>query len=402
MAAPRVFVSSTCYDLHEVRYQLRTFIEDFGFIPVMSEYGDIFYDYKKHVQDACKDEIEKSQLFILIIGNNYGSYYYNNDKSNQIPDSVTLQEFKKAININIRKHIFVNKFVDHDYGNFRRLREEYLESNLKGLLEGKEDNEAKGIIEKEKIKFSNSYQYPQKSYKYIFYFLDIVYDLKTNNYREVYETFQEIRESLKKQWAGFMYDSINTEHIVSSTEIDKLCNQVAKLENQIKLLVENKTSNTNGSMTFDIKALADNLNLQEINEIKTKTETYISDIFCYVNNFGDISNRIGVVRTISEQDIREWIDSLETIIVNYKWSNYISIDIVFSSLKNKYAAYVNESILYDNVLNFWNICNLVRSKFSEDEYNNFIISITNILVTNYGYQPYISPDNSTELDDLPF
>ena len=72
MAAPRVFVSSTCYDLHEVRYQLRTFIEDFGFIPVMSEYGDIFYDYKKHVQDACKDEIEKSQLFILIIGNNYG------------------------------------------------------------------------------------------------------------------------------------------------------------------------------------------------------------------------------------------------------------------------------------------------------------------------------------------
>ena len=199
-----------------------------------------------------------------------------------------------------------------------------------------------------------------------------------------------------------MYDSINTEHIVSSTEIDKLCNQVAKLENQIKLLVENKTSNTNGSMTFDIKALADNLNLQEINEIKTKTETYISDIFCYVNNFGDISNRIGVVRTISEQDIREWIDSLETIIVNYKWSNYISIDIVFSSLKNKYAAYVNESILYDNVLNFWNICNLVRYKFSEDEYNNFIISITNILVTNYGYQPYISPNNSTELDDLPF
>ena len=74
MAAPRVFVSSTCYDLQEVRYQLRTFIEDFGFIPVMSEYGDIFYDYKKHTQDACKDEIEKSQLFILIIGNNYGSF----------------------------------------------------------------------------------------------------------------------------------------------------------------------------------------------------------------------------------------------------------------------------------------------------------------------------------------
>lgn len=48
MAAPRVFVSSTCYDLQEVRYQLRTFIEDFGFIPVMSEYGDIFMIIKTY------------------------------------------------------------------------------------------------------------------------------------------------------------------------------------------------------------------------------------------------------------------------------------------------------------------------------------------------------------------
>ena len=44
MAVPRVFISSTCYDLQEIRFQLRRFIQDIGYEPVMSEFGDIFYD----------------------------------------------------------------------------------------------------------------------------------------------------------------------------------------------------------------------------------------------------------------------------------------------------------------------------------------------------------------------
>ena len=50
MAAPRIFISSTCYDLQEIRFQLRRFIQDIGYEPVMSEFGDIFYDLGDHVQ----------------------------------------------------------------------------------------------------------------------------------------------------------------------------------------------------------------------------------------------------------------------------------------------------------------------------------------------------------------
>ncbi len=65
MPSPRIFVSSTCYDLHDVRHALREFIEGFGHEPVMSEYGDIFYQYDSNVQDACIAEIEKCHLFVL-------------------------------------------------------------------------------------------------------------------------------------------------------------------------------------------------------------------------------------------------------------------------------------------------------------------------------------------------
>ncbi len=40
MAGLKVFVSSTCYDLALVRNQLRTFIQNLGHDPIMSDYND--------------------------------------------------------------------------------------------------------------------------------------------------------------------------------------------------------------------------------------------------------------------------------------------------------------------------------------------------------------------------
>lgn len=37
MAKPRVFISSTFYDLKQVRSSLETFVRDLGFDPVLSE-----------------------------------------------------------------------------------------------------------------------------------------------------------------------------------------------------------------------------------------------------------------------------------------------------------------------------------------------------------------------------
>ncbi|MEO5912339.1 MAG: DUF4062 domain-containing protein [Pelobium sp.] len=103
MATPRIFVSSTCYDLQEVRFQLRNFINEYGYESVLSEFDDIFYSYDKHVQDSCLEEIPKCQLFILVVGNNYGSFYHKESQLNKTPDSVTLKEFRRALDHNISK-----------------------------------------------------------------------------------------------------------------------------------------------------------------------------------------------------------------------------------------------------------------------------------------------------------
>ncbi|MGL5982840.1 MAG: DUF4062 domain-containing protein, partial [Cetobacterium sp.] len=118
MPAPRIFISSTCFDLEEVRVNLRKFIEDFGYEPVMSEFGDIFYEFNNHVQDSCIQSIKNSDVYILIIGDYYGSKYHNAQK--EVPESVTLMEFKNAIKEAKLKYIFINKFVEYDYNNYRK------------------------------------------------------------------------------------------------------------------------------------------------------------------------------------------------------------------------------------------------------------------------------------------
>lgn len=72
MAIPRVFISSTCYDLKYIRENLKYFIRTIGYDPVLSEDGDVYYDPKDHTHDACLKEVERCQIFILVIGGRHG------------------------------------------------------------------------------------------------------------------------------------------------------------------------------------------------------------------------------------------------------------------------------------------------------------------------------------------
>lgn len=52
MATPRIIVSSTCYDIQEIRFQLKTYIHDYRYESVLSEFDNISLDYEKHIQDS--------------------------------------------------------------------------------------------------------------------------------------------------------------------------------------------------------------------------------------------------------------------------------------------------------------------------------------------------------------
>ena len=73
MAKPRVFVSSTYYDLKYIRASLAEFIESLGFEAILHERGAIPYLPNIDLDESCRIELQNADIVILIIGGRYGS-----------------------------------------------------------------------------------------------------------------------------------------------------------------------------------------------------------------------------------------------------------------------------------------------------------------------------------------
>jgi hypothetical protein len=89
MAKPRIFISSTFYDLRQVRADLDFFIEQMGYDPVRNEEGDIPYGKEEALEEYCYKEIKNIDILVCIIGGRFGSESRNNNKS-----SITQMELK--------------------------------------------------------------------------------------------------------------------------------------------------------------------------------------------------------------------------------------------------------------------------------------------------------------------
>src|SRR4051812_29987225 len=100
MARPRVFISSTYYDLKYIRASLELFIESLGFDPVLSEKGDIAYTSDRPLDESCYREVEGSDIFILIVGGRYGSEISSGSKKPKTffvrYESITRKEYDSA------------------------------------------------------------------------------------------------------------------------------------------------------------------------------------------------------------------------------------------------------------------------------------------------------------------
>lgn len=119
---PRVFVSSTFYDLKYVREQLGRFIEGYGFKPVLFENGDVGYKLNEALDLSCFAEMQNCDMAILIIGGRYGSPTSDererddiwNDKFAEYT-SVTCREFKTAVGHKIPLYVFIDAAVNEQY-----------------------------------------------------------------------------------------------------------------------------------------------------------------------------------------------------------------------------------------------------------------------------------------------
>ena len=198
MAELRVFVSSTCYDLSLLRSQLRLFIKDMGYDPIMSDYEDILYDPRTHTHASCVDEVGNCDILVLIIGSRFGGNasaealnkinfeaLENESTSTEALKekenlSITQLEVLTAIEQAIPVYVFIEKRVWHDHALY-------------------EKNKKSDIIEK--IVFPSVEK--QETAKYIFNFINFVRQRTRNNNIFTFEKGQDIEEILKKQWSNY-------------------------------------------------------------------------------------------------------------------------------------------------------------------------------------------------------
>ena len=101
MAAPRVFISSTFYDLKQVRNNIGDFIKSLGYEPVMHERSGVAYSQTAPLENDCYHELASCDIVVCIIGNHFGSQSLDNDLS------ITMNEIQTAIKNKKKVYIFI-------------------------------------------------------------------------------------------------------------------------------------------------------------------------------------------------------------------------------------------------------------------------------------------------------
>lgn len=273
MSELRVFVSSTCYDLSLLRAQLRSFIKDIGYEPVMSDFEDILYDPRNHTHASCIDEVSNCDMLILIIGSRYGGkakpealskVSFESLKSesanvetlkNEENLSVTQLEVLKAIESSMPIYTFIDKRVWHDHALY-------------------EKNKNSEIIDK--IIFPSIDK--QETAKYVFEFINFVRLRNTNNTIFSFEKGQDIEEILKRQWSYYFQRLLREQRFIDGDRkrIDILSERFEELKTAILTSINDGSQKEIARGVVKYRALLDFLCSLKRNMIPYITSTHDS------------------------------------------------------------------------------------------------------------------------------
>jgi hypothetical protein len=227
MANLKIFISSTCYDMHAIRAQLRSMLIGVGYEPVMSDQADVIYDPRIHTHTSCLREVENCDAVVVVIGSRFGgstipkalelvdmdrisdlsrSDRFGEDKTKI---SITQAEVIKAIQTGIPIFAFVDSGVMRDHLTY-------------------EKNKNKPIIGQ--IEFSSIDKSDTASY--IFEFINFLRLRNENNSIFEFSRFEDIESQLKKQWAGLFQRLLHEQRTkaLEGRRIDNLSSQIADLK----------------------------------------------------------------------------------------------------------------------------------------------------------------------------
>lgn len=205
MAKPRVFISSTFYDLRYVRGDIERFVRELGYEPVQYEVGGVSYSAKAPLEESAYHEIAFCDIIVCVIGGRYGT-----DSSTR-EGSITQNELKEALARGVQVYAFVEQNV---------------------------------LTEHETYKLNKGS--PETQYRYVdnvkvFEFIEKIYALPQNNPIIPFQTSADISAYLQTQWAGLFQRFLQEEKRLSEIKVlDEMKSVSSTLQQLVKFLTEER------------------------------------------------------------------------------------------------------------------------------------------------------------------
>jgi Domain of unknown function (DUF4062) len=166
MARPRVFISSTYYDLKFVRNDLEIFVRSMGYEPILNERGSISYGSNEKLEEYAYDEVAKADIVVAIIGGRFGT------EAGAGSYSISNEEIRRALSSNVQVYLFIDRAVYVEYRTY------LLNMDLEGVRYQSVDNVR------------------------VFEFIREIEQAPRNNTITAFDSAGEITEFLREQWAG--------------------------------------------------------------------------------------------------------------------------------------------------------------------------------------------------------
>lgn len=333
---PRIFVSSTFYDLKYIREDLSNFIKAHDFEPIMFEDGDIGYTPGKPLDDSCYEAMKSADMVLLIIGGKYGSPATGQIKY-QFKEymSVTRNEFKNAVSNGIPLYVFIDSKV---YAEF-----EIYEVNYEKI----ENNG-------ESINFRNTKDIN------VFRFIREVKGIGHISITE-FEKVLQIKEFLSKQWSDMFKSYLD---FLKEKESDK---RIVNTVDEMKLLIRKMDImlNTVG------KKILTNGSDEEYNDVKKKQKIVtvcekISNSFKLYVNEGEVEN------VNRKQFISDFLKVLYESLKNEIW---FMIDTDRNLLKKFYIYFNSRNVpLYNADFNYYKETDDFIQIFENDNEREILVS----------------------------
>src|SRR6185295_5131701 len=123
----KIFISSTCLDLIDVRAELKRELESLGYIAYTSETNDFPVNHKLPPIDNCLQVVGECDIYLLVIHSRYGGEY---DGRLDLPNtpknppgghvSVTLAELLVARSKGLETRIWVRDSIWNSRPVFRK------------------------------------------------------------------------------------------------------------------------------------------------------------------------------------------------------------------------------------------------------------------------------------------